>query len=434
MKHARYESPRRSTIASMKQASSPGQGSPALLRRDLSDDGDGGIGRTTMGAGPTSFNMGGLASDNWLLQPVQASDLGDRPRTNADTNLTTSPRNSFAFGNGPDNFALGARVASPAGRAGGFGHGGSGYRGMSGAASSPMLRSPSNGPSDFQDRRSPRQSLGRGGQGHLIVCYFEGERPMDELPRLEGGNGMHVIVAMVTPGSKAARAGVRPGFAVASLNGRAEFMKLPAWQVRQLLESPITIGFDPTPGMRPAQSPAQELRLTANPRIDPLGIPNDQSPWSQSRNGEPPGQAWVVAEEVNFKPTDDYLGNEKGSFSFTPNLTQIYAGAQDRMRALSPVRHCSPERQSRTSETARYRNDRSPLRWLAPVLNQFIDTVCADGSDDMPNADVTDTMHHSDEAPPMNGGVALGKGIAPMLSPRSRQQGTMSPRLSRRLP
>mmetsp|Transcript_91526 Transcript_91526/g.259154 ORF Transcript_91526/g.259154 Transcript_91526/m.259154 type:complete len:551 (+) Transcript_91526:59-1711(+) len=104
----------------------------------------------------------------------------------------------------------------------------------------------------------------------LSVHYREGERPMDELVRLGGGQGVDVIVEVVAPDSKAHRAGIKPGFALTLMNGRSEFMQLPGWQVRLLLEAPITLGFDPEP-MQPTSMRCTEIRLTGV--HDELGIP-----------------------------------------------------------------------------------------------------------------------------------------------------------------
>ena len=60
---------------------------------------------------------------------------------------------------------------------------------------------------------------------------------MSELVRLTGGQGTLVIVECVAPDSRAHKAGVRTGHALVALNGRNEFMQLPGWQVRLLLEA-----------------------------------------------------------------------------------------------------------------------------------------------------------------------------------------------------
>eukprot|EP00929_Paragymnodinium_shiwhaense_P059117 TRINITY_DN29593_c0_g1_i1.p1 TRINITY_DN29593_c0_g1~~TRINITY_DN29593_c0_g1_i1.p1 ORF type:complete len:459 (+),score=69.81 TRINITY_DN29593_c0_g1_i1:101-1477(+) len=142
----------------------------------------------------------------------------------------------------------------------------------------------------------------------VSVSYTEGEQPMQELQRLEGGEGKHVIVSSVQPDSKAWRAGVRPGHALVALNGRTEFNALPGWQVRLLLEAPITIGFDPVPG-RPGGPPAVELRYAPAPNSRSLGLPAGKDVLKPDRADD----LWVVAEEVVFKPLSaDELASEKG--------------------------------------------------------------------------------------------------------------------------
>lgn len=125
----------------------------------------------------------------------------------------------------------------------------------------------------------------------LSIHYEDGEQPMAELLRLAGGQGMPVMVEAVAPGSKADRAGVKSGMALVSMNGRNEFMQLPGWQVRLLLEAPITLGFDPEPE-KPQASKCTEIRLT---RVqDVLGIPPKVAVCGPKETG-------VLAEEVIFK-------------------------------------------------------------------------------------------------------------------------------------
>uniref|UniRef100_A0A7S4QAT5 PDZ domain-containing protein n=1 Tax=Alexandrium monilatum TaxID=311494 RepID=A0A7S4QAT5_9DINO len=157
--------------------------------------------------------------------------------------------------------------------------------------------------------RSPTTGLGKKGLGALsqrkndqekrpapIRCkisvqYAEGEQPMSDLLRLAGGQGMDVIVESVASGSKAEKAGVKAGFALTAMNGRNEFMQLPGWQVRLLLEAPITLGFDPEPA-QPQVPKCTEIRLTR--AQDMLGIPPRVAVCGPRENG-------VLAEEVVFK-------------------------------------------------------------------------------------------------------------------------------------
>eukprot|EP00418_Pyrodinium_bahamense_P041987 CAMPEP_0179201048 /NCGR_PEP_ID=MMETSP0796-20121207/100058_1 /TAXON_ID=73915 /ORGANISM="Pyrodinium bahamense, Strain pbaha01" /LENGTH=666 /DNA_ID=CAMNT_0020905605 /DNA_START=66 /DNA_END=2066 /DNA_ORIENTATION=+ len=132
-----------------------------------------------------------------------------------------------------------------------------------------------------------------GVKSKLSVHYEEGEQPMSELLRLAGGQGMDVIVEAVAPGSKAERAGVKPGFALSAMNGRNEFMQLPGWQVRLLLEAPITLGFDPEP-VPPQSTKCTEIRLTR--AQETLGIPPRVAVFGPKDTG-------VLAEEVVFNQT-----------------------------------------------------------------------------------------------------------------------------------
>lgn len=125
----------------------------------------------------------------------------------------------------------------------------------------------------------------------LTLHYSEGEQPMADLLRLEGGQGASVIVEAVASGCKAALAGVRPGYALVTMNGRSEFTQLPGWQVRLLLEAPITLGFDPAPQKN--QIGCTEIRLK---RIqDTLGIPSRVAVCGPKDHG-------VLAEQVVFNP------------------------------------------------------------------------------------------------------------------------------------
>lgn len=89
--------------------------------------------------------------------------------------------------------------------------------------------------------------------------------PMQDLPKLEGGRGIAVLVEQVAEGGKAHAAGVRKGFALVEMNGRGEFVQLPGWQVRMLLEPPITLVFDTDPVL-PSSPVCTEIRLQLPPK------------------------------------------------------------------------------------------------------------------------------------------------------------------------
>merc|ERR1719181_1621917 len=134
---------------------------------------------------------------------------------------------------------------------------------------------------------------------------------MADLLRLEGGQGASVMVESVATGSKAALAGVRPGYALITMNGRSEFTQLPGWQVRLLLEAPITLGFDPAPQKN--QIGCTEIRLK---RIqDTLGIPSKVAVCGPKEHG-------VLAEEIIFKPGSAPL------FLTTGNCQEINNGSE----------------------------------------------------------------------------------------------------------
>jgi len=126
----------------------------------------------------------------------------------------------------------------------------------------------------------------------VVVHYEEGDNPMNELLRLAGGQGTHVIVEAIAAESKAQRAGVKPGHALVAINGHSEFRQLPGWQIRLLLEAPVTLRFDSSP-LTPMALRCTEIRLQhaseklgMAPRAAICG-PNDKS---------------VLAEEVVFMP------------------------------------------------------------------------------------------------------------------------------------
>jgi len=125
---------------------------------------------------------------------------------------------------------------------------------------------------------------------------------MVDFPKLEGGMGFHVVVGAVAPNGKAYRAGVRAGQALVTLNGQIEFSSLPGWQVRLLLEAPVTLGFDPAPGRPAGLPPSVELRLAPSPRCLPLGIPSGKDVCKPDMKGSNAHSEWVVAEEVVFRP------------------------------------------------------------------------------------------------------------------------------------
>lgn len=77
--------------------------------------------------------------------------------------------------------------------------------------------------------------------GRLVV-YNKGERPKEDIV-LRGGGRRHVVVAGVREGGQAARTGVRAGDRLVSIDGRKDFLGLPADAVRERLCAPTVLVF-----------------------------------------------------------------------------------------------------------------------------------------------------------------------------------------------
>eukprot|EP00405_Crypthecodinium_cohnii_P058497 CAMPEP_0206612164 /NCGR_PEP_ID=MMETSP0325_2-20121206/55792_1 /ASSEMBLY_ACC=CAM_ASM_000347 /TAXON_ID=2866 /ORGANISM="Crypthecodinium cohnii, Strain Seligo" /LENGTH=804 /DNA_ID=CAMNT_0054131735 /DNA_START=199 /DNA_END=2611 /DNA_ORIENTATION=+ len=193
---------------------------------------------------------------------------------------------------------IGANGGGIAGRVGGSGSGGSAYSsgktfgaGLAGGGGSSGSRCPppKAGPPGPHTKGPLPPNLSR---SKLVLHYVEGENPMADLVRLGGGQGTDVLVEAVAENSKAERAGVKAGFALVALNGRTEFVQLPGWQVRLLLDAPITLGFDPEP-VKPQSMKCTEIRLTR--AQDVLGIPPRVAVFGPRDQG-------VLADEVTFNP------------------------------------------------------------------------------------------------------------------------------------
>eukprot|EP00928_Gymnodinium_smaydae_P038333 TRINITY_DN26466_c0_g1_i1.p1 TRINITY_DN26466_c0_g1~~TRINITY_DN26466_c0_g1_i1.p1 ORF type:complete len:569 (-),score=56.10 TRINITY_DN26466_c0_g1_i1:235-1941(-) len=267
---------------------------------------------------------------------------------------------------------------------------------------------PSNGPGSVL-RNNDRSGAGgmsaalgaRGMPTSVSLHYGDGEKPMGEILRLDGGHGSKVVVGSVSLGSKAYNAGVREGSVLVSLNGRTEFAQLPGWQVRLLLEPPITLAFETPAGAKPDPGKgASELRLCRSRQPAPLGIPA-----GKSFNSLTGGGTWVVAEEIVFKsPAEERAYPEDG-----PGRGCWKGGADEpAVRAADLV---PTGRRSRRA-SPRTRNDRSPLRWLAPILGELAVAVCDDGSDD------DDDSHRAPSVGPARSDSADSRGRGPSLAMR----------------
>mmetsp|Transcript_13613 Transcript_13613/g.30003 ORF Transcript_13613/g.30003 Transcript_13613/m.30003 type:complete len:542 (-) Transcript_13613:56-1681(-) len=138
----------------------------------------------------------------------------------------------------------------------------------------------------------PSSSSGSGSK-FVTVNYGEGEEPMQDLRRLGGGLGFPVIVEMVARGGRAFKAGVRVGYSLTAMNGRGEFTKLPGWQVRLLLEAPISLLFDSAPVI-PDSSKCTEIRLSRD-GFTSLGFPPRAAVFGPQDSG-------YIAEEVILRP------------------------------------------------------------------------------------------------------------------------------------
>mmetsp|Transcript_16436 Transcript_16436/g.57447 ORF Transcript_16436/g.57447 Transcript_16436/m.57447 type:complete len:508 (-) Transcript_16436:49-1572(-) len=78
--------------------------------------------------------------------------------------------------------------------------------------------------------------------GRLVV-YNSGERPKEDVVLRGGGAKRHIVVAGVREGGQAARAGVRAGDRLVSIDGRKDFIGLTADAVREMLQAPTLLVF-----------------------------------------------------------------------------------------------------------------------------------------------------------------------------------------------
>lgn len=219
-------------------------------------------------------------------------------------------------------------------------------------------------------------------QCSLAIRYEEGDKPMSDLLRLEGGSGMPVIVESLAPGGKAELAGVKAGYALVAMNGRREFMQLPGWQVRLLLEAPVTLGFDPAPTKSLQTPKCTEIRLKR--ASDPLGIPSSTAvvgPWDHG----------VIADEVVFLPTaaplwlsawsDEHISETCPEVTPVTQQTRIYELSMDDAHKMvgsamkdARGRH-APRRTTDTPGAGRHANSGLPSRSLSPPFPCSMDCV-----------------------------------------------------------
>lgn len=99
-----------------------------------------------------------------------------------------------------------------------------------------------------------------------LVIYSEGDLPQDDI-LLRGGHDRHLVVAAVRDGGPAAKAGVKAGDRLVSIDGKKEFLGLSADAVRDRLQAPAMIVFLGFVGKLQA-----EVRLTCADRMCGLSL------------------------------------------------------------------------------------------------------------------------------------------------------------------
>mmetsp|Transcript_43599 Transcript_43599/g.78350 ORF Transcript_43599/g.78350 Transcript_43599/m.78350 type:complete len:568 (-) Transcript_43599:86-1789(-) len=99
-----------------------------------------------------------------------------------------------------------------------------------------------------------------------LVIYSEGDLPQDDI-LLRGGHDRHLVVAAVRDGGPAAKAGVKAGDRLVSIDGKKEFLGLSADAVRDRLRAPAMIVFLGFVGKLQA-----EVRLTCADRMCGLSL------------------------------------------------------------------------------------------------------------------------------------------------------------------
>jgi len=152
---------------------------------------------------------------------------------------------------------------------------------------------------------SPPMKLGaalaaNGSIGRTITLHYsQGEMPAADLTSLTGGQGSPVVVKMVAPGGKAAKAGVQPGATIHSITGAPNFMQFPGWQVQAMMRPPVAVELHmetkATFAMSPASPRCKEIRLTRKSE-QTLGIAPRAGAWNSK-------DVVMLAEEVVFKPS-----------------------------------------------------------------------------------------------------------------------------------
>eukprot|EP00401_Gymnodinium_catenatum_P029938 CAMPEP_0117592780 /NCGR_PEP_ID=MMETSP0784-20121206/72264_1 /TAXON_ID=39447 /ORGANISM="" /LENGTH=464 /DNA_ID=CAMNT_0005394623 /DNA_START=37 /DNA_END=1433 /DNA_ORIENTATION=+ len=112
-----------------------------------------------------------------------------------------------------------------------------------------------------------------GASGRLVV-YFEGDDPRNDF-LLRGGSGRRVVVSAVQEGGPAAKAGVKPGDVLASIDGKKDFRRKNVEEIQRGMVAPVTLIFMGFVGKLHAEvrlsTKSSACGLSANYKM----IPND---------------------------------------------------------------------------------------------------------------------------------------------------------------
>jgi len=144
-------------------------------------------------------------------------------------------------------------------------------------------------PMDDEDEEWETRQKQTGAAGRLVV-YDQGDHPRDDV-LLRGGCGRRLMVTAVTEGGKAAKAGVKAGDILVSINGKKGFGDKSADEIHASLLAPVILVFMGFVGKLQA-----EVRLNYSEKI--CGMSTQQ----QVISGRPDTTVHVL-EEVVFQPS-----------------------------------------------------------------------------------------------------------------------------------
>jgi len=88
----------------------------------------------------------------------------------------------------------------------------------------------------WEERQQKSGAIGR------LVPYHEGQSPKEDI-RLRNGGSDHIILASLRDGGQAARAGVKAGDRLVSIDGKKDFLGLQAEAIQEGLKAPILLVF-----------------------------------------------------------------------------------------------------------------------------------------------------------------------------------------------